>query len=292
MFRVDDSGRDARAVPAGARGHRRGCRGSQMEADGLDLGPHGLLVESFLDGARAPDRGLAWDDEVYLGSIVDRITVEGDTFDDDVHHAPTVARPPSSSPPCTRVVAAGAHAQGLRRSVMHAEVRFHQGRPHMLEIAVRPGGGGLDHIARLDRRLRPDPGHDGRRPRRAARTCATTGRPASTQPRMCLISGAGHDRADRPCPTRWPSPTGCSSSRSPPSPGDVIRRPPDGNNILGFLGTTGTSLDDAMRRRPTRRADPRSSSPDRVESHSTAAGQEHPRRRHVQRRHLPEDNGA
>jgi hypothetical protein len=29
-------------------------------------------------------------------------------------------------------------------------------------------------------------------------------------------------------------------------PGDVIRRPPDGNNILGFLCTTGTSFDDAM----------------------------------------------
>ena len=30
-------------------------------------------------------------------------------------------------------------------------------------------------------------------------------------------------------------------------PGDVIRRPPNGNNILGFLCTTGTSFEDAMR---------------------------------------------
>jgi hypothetical protein len=29
-------------------------------------------------------------------------------------------------------------------------------------------------------------------------------------------------------------------------PGDVIRRPPFGNNILGFLCTTGTSFEDAM----------------------------------------------
>jgi hypothetical protein len=29
-------------------------------------------------------------------------------------------------------------------------------------------------------------------------------------------------------------------------PGDVIKRPPHGNNILGFLCTTGTSLPDAM----------------------------------------------
>jgi hypothetical protein len=28
-------------------------------------------------------------------------------------------------------------------------------------------------------------------------------------------------------------------------PGDAILRPPDGNTIFGFLGTTGTSKDDA-----------------------------------------------
>jgi hypothetical protein len=31
-------------------------------------------------------------------------------------------------------------------------------------------------------------------------------------------------------------------------PGDIIRRPPDGNNILGFLIVTGTSDEDAQRR--------------------------------------------
>jgi hypothetical protein len=30
-------------------------------------------------------------------------------------------------------------------------------------------------------------------------------------------------------------------------PGDVIRRPPHGNDILGGLGAIGTSFDDAMR---------------------------------------------
>jgi len=64
-----------------------------MEADGLDLGPNGLLVESFLDGHEHLIEALAWDDEVYLGSIVDRVTLEGDTFDDDVHHAPTGLTP-------------------------------------------------------------------------------------------------------------------------------------------------------------------------------------------------------
>ena len=30
-------------------------------------------------------------------------------------------------------------------------------------------------------------------------------------------------------------------------PGDVIRRPPDGNNILGFLCTSGATFDEAIR---------------------------------------------
>jgi hypothetical protein len=29
-------------------------------------------------------------------------------------------------------------------------------------------------------------------------------------------------------------------------PGDLIRRPPDGNTIVGFLGTTGESEQDAV----------------------------------------------
>jgi hypothetical protein len=30
-------------------------------------------------------------------------------------------------------------------------------------------------------------------------------------------------------------------------PGDIIRRPPEGNSIIGGIGASGTSLDDAMR---------------------------------------------
>ncbi len=30
------------------------------------------------------------------------------------------------------------------------------------------------------------------------------------------------------------------------APGDLIRRPPEGNGIVGFLGAIGTSHDDAM----------------------------------------------
>ena len=215
-----------------------------MEADGIDLGPHGLLMESFLAGPEFLSEALAWDDEVCLGSIVDRLTVEGDTFDDDVHHAPT-ALSPGQLADVHRVVTAAARAQGIRRSVMHAEVRFHQGTPHLLEIAVRPGGGGLDYFSRISA---------GYCPIRAAMDVACGIRPDLTGYRptgvhtagTCLISGPG--RVEEICVP----PTVRDSDRIfflkiTAGPGDVIRRPPDGNNILGFLCTTGTSLQDAMR---------------------------------------------
>jgi biotin carboxylase len=214
-----------------------------MEAEGLELGPHGLLVESFLDGHEHLIEALVWDDEVYLGSVVDRVTVEGGTFDDDVHHAPTSLSADQVAA-VHRTVAAAAHAQGLRRAAMHAEVRFHQGEPYILEIAARPGGGGLDHMARIS---------GGYCPIRAAMDVARGVRPDVDHfsptgvhtAAMCLISGPGRIASiDTPAEV-----TGAKELfffKVTARPGDIVRRPPDGNSILGFLGATGDSFEDAI----------------------------------------------
>ncbi len=215
-----------------------------MEPDGVDLGPHGLLIESFLAGRELLIEALAWDDEVYLGSIVDRVTVEGDTFDDDVHHAPT-SLDPDQVAAVHRAVTAAARAQGIRRSVMHAEIRFHDGAPHLLEIAIRPGGGGLDYFARISA---------GYCPIRATMDVARGVHPAVTHYRptgvhtagTCLISGPGRVE-EVTVPASVAESDRVFFLKITAQPGDVIRRPPYGNNILGFLCTTGTSFDDAMR---------------------------------------------
>jgi biotin carboxylase len=212
------------------------------EADGIDLGPQGLLVESFLDGREYLMEALAWDDEVYLGSVVDRITKEGATYDDDVHHAPTTL-PPADLAEVHAVVKRAAHAQGLRRSVMHAEVRFHNGQPHLLEIAARVGGGGLDEIARITA------GYD---PIKAVACIGAGVRPDVHHYRptgvhitaMCLICAAGVVRhIDVPDEVSQSSRTFLLKITA--RPGDLIRRPPNGNTIFGFLGTTGDCLEDA-----------------------------------------------
>ncbi|WP_226790146.1 class I tRNA ligase family protein [Rahnella sikkimica] len=105
-------------------------------------------VESYLDGREYLIEAYSWDGVTILGSIVERVTLEGNSFDDDVHHAPTDL----SGRDLQRVhaaVHAVAVAQGLTRSVMHAEIRFHQGLPYIVEIAARPGCGGLDFMARI-----------------------------------------------------------------------------------------------------------------------------------------------
>jgi biotin carboxylase len=215
-----------------------------MEAEGIDLGPHGLLVESFLDGHEHLIEALVWDDEVFLGSIVDRVTVEGDTFDDDVHHAPTTLTPEQVAD-VHAVVAAGVRAQGLRRSATHAEVRFHQGRPHLVEIAVRPGGGGLDYMARISagydpikavadvaRGVHPDVRH-----------FTPTGVHTAA---MCLLCDSGTIDYVR-VPPEVSGADALYYITITAKHGDVIRRPPAGNQTIGGLGALGPSFDDAMR---------------------------------------------
>lgn len=243
VFRIDSSDELLCRLPQAAEGIRT-MTWFDMEADGLDLGPNGLMIESFLDGREILIEALEWDGEVYLGSIVDRVTVEGDTFDDDVHSAPT-SLTESELDAVRRVVRVGVRGQGLRRSVLHAEVRFHDGEPFLLEIAARPGGGGLDHMARLSA---------GYCPIRATIDAACGVRPELDNYRptelhtaaMCLLCDSGRIEHIE-IPEHVTGSDNVFFFKITARPGDLIRRPPLGNNILGFLGATGSSFENAMR---------------------------------------------
>jgi biotin carboxylase len=210
-----------------------------MEAEGLDLGPYGLLVESFLDGREYLFEALIWDGEVYLGSAVDRVTLEGDTFDDDVHVAPTSLSAEDLAK-IRAAVTAAARAQGLHRSVLHAEVRFNRGEPHLLEIAIRPGGGGLDLVAKVTADYSPIEAvmdvARGVKPR--VRHYQPTG---VHMMGTCLICGPGQVEYVT-IPEEVTNSDRTLMAKITARPGDIIRRPPDGNNILGFLIVIGPSF--------------------------------------------------
>lgn len=242
VFRVDDATQVAERFADAARGIQN-MTWFQMEAEGIDIGPHGLLVESFLDGHEHLLEAVAWDGEVYIGSVVDRVTAEGATFDDDVHRAPT-ALDADQLAAMHREVKAAALAQGLRRAVLHAEVRFHQGRPHILEIAVRPGGGGLDYMARVS---------GGYCPIRASVDVACGIRPnvdhyaptATHTAALCLMSDAGVVEAIS-VPDEVTQSPGLVFCKVTARRGDVMRRPPEGNSVAGYLVAQGDSFNQAM----------------------------------------------
>ena len=242
VFRIDSPAEMAEKFDSAHEGGRK-LFWATTEADGIDLGPQGMLVESFLAGREYLMEALAWDDEVYLGSVVDRITMEGGTYDDDVHHAPT-SLSPADLAEVHRVVTAAAHAQGLRRSAMHAEVRFHEGRPHLLEIAARLGGGGLDLIARLTADYDPIAAvvDVGRGVKPAVRHYQPTGVHMTS---MCLICDAGVVESVH-VPKEVSESDKTFLLKIVARPGDRIKRPPEGNTILGFLGVTGSSMADAF----------------------------------------------
>lgn len=213
------------------------------EPEGIDLGPVGILAESFLDGREILMEASVWDGEVYLGDIVDRITVEGDTFDDDVHHAPSTLTSEELAAVQAAVTTA-IRGQGLRRSVVHAEVRFHDGKPYVLEIAARVGGGPLDEVSRITGDHCPikavvDIGL-GRRP--DLRPYSPTGVHTMS---MALVSDAGVVREVH-VPDAVRDDPRVFMLKITACPGDLIRRPPDGNTIVGFLGTQAIDFESAQ----------------------------------------------
>jgi len=202
-----------------------------------------LLVESYLAGREFLIEAFSWDNEVYLGSVVDRVTVEGTTFDDDIHHAPTDLTA-AALREVHRAVMLGARSQGLRRSVLHAEVKFHAGQPHLLEIAARPGGGGLDHMARISAGYCPIK-------TAMAIACGTTPALVPFEPTpvhtaaMVLLCAQGVIHAITVPETLATDPS-IFFFKLVVQVGDIIKRPPEGNNIVGFLGARGSSFEEAM----------------------------------------------
>jgi biotin carboxylase len=247
VFRADSPAELADRYDLAAKGART-MKWAHLEADGIDLGPDGLVVESFLHGTEHLIEAVVWDGELVLASVVDRVATEPGagrqaTFEYNLHWAPT-ALSNHDLGQVHEALTSATRGQGLRRSVLHAEVRYHAGRPHVLEVTPRPGGAGLERIARVSAGYDPIEAHvevaRGLRPQ--VRGYQPTGICAAAHPLICepgTITGIV-------VPPEVRTSADLLFWRLAAEPGDVIRRPPGGGAIVGFIGAVGSSRQDAM----------------------------------------------
>jgi biotin carboxylase len=252
VFRADSPAEFTRRYHDAARGAPT-MKWARLEADDIDLGPAGLVVESFLDGSEHLIEAVAWDGEVCLASVVDRVGTDqgsayqsgGDqaTFEHNLHWAPTTLGERELDLVRAALTAA-VRGQGLRRSALHAEVRFHQGQPNVLEVTPRPGGGGLERMATASAGYDPIAAHVavacGRRP--AVSGYQPTGVFTAARSLICAPGRIARITV----PAEVAAAPALLFCRLTAGPGDVITRPPAGNGILGFIGATGSSHEDAM----------------------------------------------
>jgi len=216
---------------------------SRFEASSDDIGPCTLLVEEFLDGTEHAVEAVIDGEVLHLGAIADRLSIDSDTFDNDLYKMPT-SLSAEQIDLVHETVRLGAVSQGIRLGVLHAEVRFHQGKPYILEIAARPGGGSIQYTSKASYAYCP---------MTAALTVAE-GRSVDVPPlrptgeisiALTMLCDEGHvKRLSIPAGIR--SMPGVINFQIVPKPGGTVYRPPLGNDVLGFLGTKGETLNDAL----------------------------------------------
>ncbi|GAA0631547.1 hypothetical protein GCM10010174_60620 [Kutzneria viridogrisea] len=109
----------------------------------------GLVVEEYLDGPEISVESLAFQGEVTVVVVSDKGKPVGPYFEEVGFRSPAVL-PEEVRDEIVREVAAAHAAFGITDAATHTELRLHRGRPHLLEMGARIGGGGMTHqVARI-----------------------------------------------------------------------------------------------------------------------------------------------
>ncbi|GLR10920.1 carboxylate--amine ligase [Mixta theicola] len=215
----------------------------QHEAQGIDLGPNSMLVEGYLSGSEHCVEAWVRDGKAHIGAVADRIAAELEIFDNDLYRTPTTLNPAQMAS-LQQALQAGVEAQGITHGVVHAEFRFHHGRPFILEIAARIGGGSLYKMARLSY---------GYCPVTAALRIAA-GQPLDEMPMtatgrvavgLTMLCEPGKIKSIH-IPEQVAHHPDLFNLGLLQKAGDLNRRPPEGNDIFGYIGVTGSTQDEAI----------------------------------------------
>ncbi|WP_428243465.1 ATP-grasp domain-containing protein [Gynuella sp.] len=206
-------------------------------------GPDGILLETYLNGNEHSLEAWVWDGVVTIGAIGDRLSPEKNLFDNDIYTMPTRLSAGQIAD-IQELVEAAAKAQGVRRGVLHPEIRYHNGKPYIVEMGARAGGGPISHMTReaygycaIKASLDIACGIKPRQP-----SLEPTGKVVVA---IAMICDEGEiSEIDTPAEETL---SNIIYFKIFLSPGDVNLRPPNGNMLLGQICATGASLEEAYR---------------------------------------------
>lgn len=135
VIRADDSTQFA----AAARRIRRLLASPELSACGMSDQP--LLVEAFVPGPEVALEGLLTRGRLHVLAVFDKPDpLEGPFFEETIYVTPSQL-PADAQGSLARVAADAARALGLREGPIHAELRWNDRGPWLIELAARPIGG-------------------------------------------------------------------------------------------------------------------------------------------------------
>jgi biotin carboxylase len=113
----------------------------EADANGC-RGPAGqFLVEEFVPGYEVALEGLLIDGELYRLALFDKPDpLDGPFFEETIYVTPS-RHPGREQSALTTCAAAAARALGLHTGPVHAELRYNDRGPWLIELAARPIGG-------------------------------------------------------------------------------------------------------------------------------------------------------
>lgn len=114
-------------------------------------GDRGLqfLVESFVSGPEFAIEGLLFRGSLHVFAVFDKPDpLEGPFFEESIYLTPS-RHPPEAIGALVGCAESAAQALGLERGPIHAELRYNDGGPWLIELAARPIGGKCGRVLRF-----------------------------------------------------------------------------------------------------------------------------------------------
>lgn len=217
---------------------------SSHEASGVDSGPDEFIIEGYLSGSEHCIEAWVYNGEVHIGSIADRLSKDLDLFDNDLYRTPTELCEDDIEK-LRSALNLGIKAQGIEQGAVHAEFRFHEGEAYILEIAARVGGGSLARMAMLSYNYCPitTANRIAMNQNILPYNYKSTGVVAVGLTMLCKDSGV---ILDIEIPQEVYSHPNVFNLAILAQQGDYHRRPPEGNDMFGYIGVSAKSQDKAI----------------------------------------------